>query len=125
LNQVVANLISNAADAVNLGGTIRVKLSCVEKPSGQFVRISIEDDGPGIPADVKDRIFEPFFTTKIDVGSGLGLWVAKEIVDRHNGDIQVQTRNTNGSSGTIFSVYLPLPVSERNGSPPKDDVVER
>jgi PAS domain S-box-containing protein len=106
LKQVVANLLSNAADAVPAGGTIRVELSCPEH-LGDMVQISIVDNGPGIPPAVRDRIFEPFFTTKADVGTGLGLWVTKEIVARHGGSIEVLHRNDLGSSGTIFNVCLP------------------
>jgi PAS domain S-box-containing protein len=108
LKQVVANLISNAADAVSQNGTIRVKLACVEDEDGKLVKMSVEDDGPGIAVEIQEKIFEPFFTTKKDVGTGLGLWVTKEIIDRHGGDIQVHSRNDIGSSGTVFHVLLPL-----------------
>jgi len=107
LKQVVANLISNAADAVSENGTIWVRLSCVENHNSKAVQVSIEDDGPGITEEHRNQIFEPFFTTKKDVGTGLGLWVTKEIVDRHNGSIEVRSRN-DGSSGTVFNVLLPL-----------------
>ncbi len=115
LKQVVANLVSNAADAVTEGGRIRVNLSCLEGASGKIVQVSIEDDGPGIAAENRDRIFEPFFTTKKDVGTGLGLWVTKEIVVRHGGSIQVHSRNDNGASGTVFTVHLPLASDIRRG----------
>jgi PAS domain S-box-containing protein len=108
LKQVVANLISNAADAVDQNGTILVQLSCVETPNGKSVQVRIEDDGPGIAAEHRDQIFEAFFTTKKDVGTGLGLWVTKEIVDRHGGTIEVHSRNAGGPSGTVFSILLPL-----------------
>jgi signal transduction histidine kinase len=75
--------------------------------------VLIEDDGPGIAPEHIDRIFEPFFTTKKDVGTGLGLWVSKEIVDRHGGSIQVlssqvRQKSQNGSAGAAFSILLPL-----------------
>jgi PAS domain S-box-containing protein len=108
LKQVMANLVSNAADAVNQGGTIRVGLKCIEAASGRVIQLIVEDDGPGIPAQVKDRLFEPFFTTKKDVGTGLGLWVSKEIVDRHGGTIEVHSQVDSRSSGTAFHVLLPL-----------------
>jgi len=111
LKQVVANLVSNAADAVPSNGTISIRLSCVENPNGRFVQVSVEDDGPGIAEMHRTRIFEPFFTTKKDVGTGLGLWVSKEIVDRHGGTIQVASRADNGTSGTVFHVYLPIGAS--------------
>lgn len=79
LKQAAADLISNAADAVSDNETIRVKLECVENANGQLVQVLIEDDGPGIGAADKDRLFEPFFTTKKDVGTGLGLWMTKEL----------------------------------------------
>jgi PAS domain S-box-containing protein len=108
LTQVVSNLISNAADAVSDGGTIRVRLGCVEDSGDKMVVVMVEDDGPGIASEHRERIFEPFFTTKKDVGTGLGLWVTKEIVERHGGKIQVQPLNGNGATGSAFSVLLPV-----------------
>ena len=113
LKQVMANLISNAVDAVNENGTIRVKLLCVESPDGKVAQILIEDDGPGIAAECRDRIFEPFYTTKTDVGTGLGLWVTKEIVCRHGGSIQVQSRDDASASGAVFNVHLPCSADVR------------
>jgi len=108
LKQAVANLVTNAADAVPEGGMIQIKLSCVERVTGKVAELSVVDNGPGIPSSVRNRIFEPFFTTKKDVGTGLGLWITKEIVDRHNGEIEVHSQSENGSSGTTFRIYLPL-----------------
>ena len=62
-------------------------------------------------------IFEPFFTTKKDVGTGLGLWVSKEIVDRHGGRIQALSLNGDGLSGALFNVHLPLGVDGRGAAP--------
>ncbi len=107
LKQVMSNLISNAADAVGDNGTIRVILSCVEIADGKVIQVTIEDDGPGIAAEHIDRIFEPFFTTKKDVGTGLGLWVTREIVDRHGGSIVVHSRKDHGLRGTVFNLHLP------------------
>ena len=108
LKQVIANLVSNAADAAPENGTIRVGLTCVETSEGKMVEVSVQDDGPGIRPEHHEMIFEPFFTTKKDVGTGLGLWVSKEIVDRHGGRIQALSLNENGASGTLFNVHLPL-----------------
>jgi PAS domain S-box-containing protein len=108
LKQVVANLVSNAADAAPENGTIRVGLSCVETSEGRMVEVSVQDDGPGINPEHHDMIFEPFFTTKKDVGTGLGLWVSKEIVDRHGGRIQALSLKGDGLSGALFNVHLPL-----------------
>jgi signal transduction histidine kinase len=111
----MANLISNAADAVDRGGTIRIETWCPEAPQEKTVHVSITDDGPGIAAEYLDRIFEPFFTTKKDVGTGLGLWVTKEIVERHGGRIEVDARS-DGSSGAAFSILLPCEAAVADGS---------
>ena len=104
LTQAIANLISNAADAVPRKGNIRVSLFCAD----DVIQIGIHDDGPGVQPEHRDHIFEPFFTTKKDVGTGLGLWVTKEIVERHGGTIQVHSRNDASPSGTTFAILLPL-----------------
>ena len=107
LTQAVSNLISNAADAVDLGGAIRVTLSAIENPEGSWARLTVEDDGPGVAPDQRNRIFEPFFTTKIDVGTGLGLWVTREIVQRHQGHIEVHSKADAGVRGAVFTMLLP------------------
>ncbi len=109
LKQVMSNLIANAADAVSTNGTITVRSHCVDNGGGSAVRVIVEDDGPGVARENLDRIFEPFFTTKEDVGTGLGLWISKEIVNRHGGSISVRSGDENGSArGATFTVTLPL-----------------
>ena len=103
LGQVVLNLLQNAIHAVvaaGRAGCVRV----VVEPAGERVELRVEDDGPGIAADVEPRIFEPFFTTKTQgQGTGLGLAVTREIVSRHGGTIDVETSR----AGTRFRVKLP------------------
>ena len=108
LNQAVANLISNAADAVPNSGTICVRIDCHEDADSKTVKVTIEDDGPGIAPEHRDHIFEPFFTTKKDVGTGLGLWVTKEIIERHSGTVEVRSINDTDPAGTAFSITLPI-----------------
>ena len=109
LKQAISNLISNAADAVAVEGTITVALQLLGGEGGGTIQLMIEDDGPGIPAEYRERIFEPFFTTKQDVGTGLGLWVTKGIIDRHGGTIQVSSHNGNhAAQGAAFTILLPL-----------------
>jgi PAS domain S-box-containing protein len=116
LIQVISNLVSNAADAVARNGVILIRTHCVESIDGSFVEVKIEDDGPGIPLENVDQIFEPFFTTKTDVGTGLGLWVTKEIVDRHGGTILVRSREDNpGARGAAFTIQLPSAPTEPDG----------
>jgi len=100
LNQVWINLIDNALDAIPKGGRIAVTLR--RDPKGAVVRIT--DDGPGIPADLVSRIFDPFFTTKaVGEGTGLGLDIARQIVRRHRGEINVDS----APGRTEFRVWLP------------------
>ncbi len=107
LKQVVANLISNAADAVGAHGRVRLSVSSGSFSGIEAAVFQIEDDGPGITPENLSRIFEPFFTTKEDVGTGLGLWVAKEIVERHGGTIDANSGTSAHLPGAIFSVTLP------------------
>jgi PAS domain S-box-containing protein len=110
LRQVFSNLLTNAIDASPPGGRLimRVKPQRTAERIA-YVHIEIEDFGSGIqPAD-QERIFEPFFTTKSDVGTGLGLWVTKELVEKHGGSIVFRSNCQNGNSGTCFSVVLPGP----------------
>ncbi len=101
LNQVFMNLVMNACDAMEGRGTIQVRT----QPSAHGVVLEFEDDGPGIPDDVRGRIFEPFFTTKpVGQGTGLGLSISHGIVERHGGVMTVSS----GSEGSCFRIELPL-----------------
>ena len=99
LRQVFANLITNALDALNGGGRLLVRAgrSHCWKTGCPGVRVVVGDTGTGMPDDVRARIFEPFFTTKLATGTGLGLWVTHDIMDKHKGSIVVRSR---GESGT-------------------------
>jgi PAS domain S-box-containing protein len=110
IRQLVANLLSNSIDAVGTAGKIRVRVSASSTYNGTRaagVKLTIADSGPGIPLQALSRLFEPFFTTKKDVGTGLGLWICKNIVEKHHGWIRVKTSTVPGRSGTVFSVFLP------------------
>lgn len=104
LEQVFTNLISNAIDAMSVSGgtlSVRAEVSALITNLPQIV-ISLSDDGPGIPEDIRARIFEPFVTTK-PTGTGLGLPITKRIVTAHRGSIQVSSF----PGGTVFHIYLP------------------
>jgi PAS domain S-box-containing protein len=113
IQQLVSNIISNAIDAVPISGLLKIGASPVKLAGGDSIRLKIEDDGPGIAPENLKRIFEPFFTTKKDVGTGLGLWVCKEIAERHGGTVQVESKNLDGAKGAIFTVLLPDPERAR------------
>jgi PAS domain S-box-containing protein len=107
MKQLIANLVSNAADAIGHGGKIRIVMTPASREQGMGVELKIEDNGPGIPAEHRAHIFEPFFTTKKDVGTGLGLWVSKEITERHGGNIELGSERENSLGGAVFTVFLP------------------
>ncbi len=101
IKQVFLNLVLNALDAMPKGGTLSVNASRTAEPLG--VRVEFIDTGTGIDSDVLPRIFDPFFTTK-ETGTGLGLGISKNIIEKHNGYIEVETRP---KEGTKFNVWLP------------------
>ena len=70
--------------------------------------ITIADTGPGMPKAILNQIFEPFFTTKGSLGTGLGLWISREIVDRHAGRLTLRTSNRKQSAGTVVMLFLPF-----------------
>jgi PAS domain S-box-containing protein len=109
IRQLIANLLNNSIDAVDSGGLIRIRVDA-NRLNGRHLpgtRITIADSGMGIPPSARSKLFEPFFTTKKDVGTGLGLWVCTNIVQRHHGSIRVKSSTTPGRSWTVFSVFLP------------------
>jgi PAS domain S-box-containing protein len=110
LRQILSNLLANSLDACASGSTIRIEASSAPDPrdlSRPGVRISIADTGFGIPAKHLESIFEPFFTTKKDTGTGLGLWVSRELVEKHGGSLRVRSRTSDPFCGTVFSIFLP------------------
>jgi len=110
IRQVFSTLLVNAMEATPYGGNISLRAtnsSDWRDPVVHGVRITLIDNGAGIPADLTARIFEPFFTTKGEQGTGLGLWSAHGIVDRLGGSIRVRSRANEKNSGTCFSVFFP------------------
>ena len=103
LRQVISNLISNAVDAMPDGGHLVLRVSAT--PSA--VRVTVADNGVGIERAVSKRIFEPFHTTKTDVGTGLGLWVSRQLVEKHGGCIRFRSSTRPGHTGTTFSFTVP------------------
>jgi two-component system NtrC family sensor kinase len=108
---LLANLLVNAVDAMTEGGSLHVRVvKGRERSNGsskEGVRITVADNGSGIPRDRLRQIFEPFFTTKKDTGTGLGLWVSRGIVQKHGGSIRVRSRSEGRATGSVFSIFLP------------------
>jgi PAS domain S-box-containing protein len=106
LNEVITNLILNAIDAMPDGGTLGIY---TRAERDDHVVLTITDTGVGMPEHVRKRIFDPFFTTKGEVGTGLGLSVSFSIVQRHNGEMRVESQ---AGRGTTFTIVLPVGTAE-------------
>lgn len=111
IRQAIGNVIGNAVDALRQGGRLRIR----KRPSRSWsdrnvrgIRITVADNGYGIDPAHRSRLFEPFFTTKGAVGTGLGLWLTKGTIDKHNGSISVRSSIKPGASGTVVSIFLPF-----------------
>lgn len=117
LEQVVLNLLNNAEQAIRSSGEHAGRVSIRTRAEGAAVVLEIEDDGPGIPDETRDRIWEPFWTTKgLGAGTGLGLTVVRDIVASHGGEISVAPSTEVGErAGARFVVRLPA-LCDRNGS---------
>jgi PAS domain S-box-containing protein len=109
LRQILSNLLANSLDACASGSTIRIHARSATGTRNLYpgVRITIADTGLGIASEHLDSIFEPFFTTKKETGTGLGLWVSRELVHKHGGTLRVRSRTTKPRCGTLFSIFLP------------------
>jgi two-component system CheB/CheR fusion protein len=109
--QIFANLISNAVEAMSEHGRLVIRL----RPSHDWrdwslagMRVTFCDTGVGMDRVTMRRIFEPFFTTKLETGTGLGMWVVSQLVERQRGRVNVWSTQREGRSGTAFSVFLPF-----------------
>jgi two-component system CheB/CheR fusion protein len=109
VRQLLTNLVVNAVDAMDVGGSLHVRVTGVRQWSDRVegIRITLADNGSGIPTESLRRIFEPFYTTKKDAGTGLGLWVSRGIVEKHGGSILVRSKVNGSYRGTVFSIFLP------------------
>ena len=115
LRQVIANLVSNSLDALASigGGPLLFRISSTHHPADGTpgVRLNVADAGSGMDEATLARMFEPFFTTKSIRGTGLGLWVSKGILEKHQGRIRVRTAQGLKHHGTVISIFLPANVS--------------
>ena len=111
IKQVLINLVMNAAHAMNgKKGTITVKTQVLSEDDGDFVEVSVEDNGSGMPESVKENLFKPFFTTKPKgVGTGLGLYISYNIIKQHDGTVRVESEN---GVGTTFFIKFPVTKEE-------------
>ena len=110
VQQIFANLIANSIEAMPQSGRMVIRLRPSHNWRDQSVegmRVTLCDSGVGMDRATMRRIFEPFFTTKPETGTGLGMWVVAQLVERHGGNVRVWSRQRHGASGTVFSIFLP------------------
>ena len=106
LRQIISNLLANAMDALKDHGVLHLRLDrSLSFEDGRLkIRLTIADNGCGIPTENLKRVFEPFFTTKEAIGTGLGLWITEQIVQKYGGSIRVRSRV---GKGTVFRLSFP------------------
>jgi signal transduction histidine kinase len=118
LRQMFSNLLTNAIDASRNGRILLRVRPAVNHAGTRGVRVTVADTGSGIPAAMKPTIFEPFVSTKGMRGTGLGLWVTSEIVQKHGGSIRVKSSTGTTRHGTVFYVFLPaMAITEISNAP--------
>ncbi len=106
--QVISNIVANAIHAMPSGGTLSVSSEDVDGPGRCGVSIAVGDTGVGIPSQQLPKIFDAFFSTRIGIGTGIGLFVARQFVMAHGGSIEVKSSVEPASHGTWMSIFLPL-----------------
>ncbi len=113
--QVISNLIANAIYAMPNGGTLRLSVKDTNVPR-EGVLLAVQDTGVGIPAGNLPKIFDAFFTTRKTIGTGIGLFITKQFVEGHGGEIRVSSSVNPDTHGTTISVFLPLATVYSRGS---------
>jgi signal transduction histidine kinase len=106
IRQALVNLIGNSLDAMAQGGVLQLRVSCVTLDGRPLARVTVADSGSGIRYDIRSRLFTQFFTTKGSRGTGLGLWLTRDIVLRNHGKLRFRSRVL-APTGTAFSILLP------------------
>ncbi len=111
IRQCMATIIGNSIDACNQGGSLRIRLGHSvgwRQRQRRGIRVTLSDTGHGIAGDQMRKIFEPFFTTKGITGTGLGLWITKDLIARHDGTISMRSSTGAARHGTVVSIFLPF-----------------
>lgn len=108
IRQIVVNLITNSIDAMlPKGGRVLIRARRSTRRQGRGVVITVADTGTGMSNEVQSKIFDPFFTTKKEQGNGLGLWISRELAQKHGGTLKAKSSQHSGRSGSVFQLYLP------------------
>jgi PAS domain S-box-containing protein len=119
--QVVTNLLANALDAAEPGGIVAVRVRQVRGDQSGAVRITVADNGCGVPSALQSKLFEPFFTTKEASGTGLGLWVTRRLLEHCGGTIRMRSATTGLRRGTTFTAVFPSTTKTKAGASTSTD----
>jgi signal transduction histidine kinase len=117
LRQVFTNVIKNAVEATAEGGNIRIYSEASQQSGRDGVVVQVVDDGSGIPEQLQSRLFSPFVSTKEERGTGLGLWVSRNILGKHGGSMKIESPTGANNRGTTVSIFLPLKFDSRKFVP--------
>lgn len=113
VQQVIVNLSNNAIDAMPGSGKLIIRTKTVNRGTTNYAQIDVEDNGSGIPKEIQTKIFEPFFTTKeVGKGTGLGLSLVYEIIQKHQGILELESEP---GQGTVFRILIPYTESDKKG----------
>ncbi len=106
--QVFSNVIANAIDAMHHGSSLNISTRNLTGSAGDGIQTILRDSGTGIKREHMERIFEPFFITKGELGTGIGLWVARQLIEKRGGQISVANGTEQENSGTTITILLPF-----------------
>jgi signal transduction histidine kinase len=119
--QIFSNVIANALDAMQADGRLYISTRNLISSAGDGIQIIIRDTGGGISPDDLPKVFDAFFTTKGNLGTGIGLWVAKQLVDTRGGQISITSSTEKEKSGTTVTIFIPFAVPDKHaGTGPLD-----
>jgi PAS domain S-box-containing protein len=108
--QVFSNIVANAIDAMPQGGRLQISVRKLMSAAADGIQTIIQDNGSGIKQGHLEKVFEPFFTTKGNLGTGIGLWVAKQLLENRGGQISIASNTEEGSSGTTITIFIPFKI---------------
>ncbi len=125
LLQVLSNIVANAIEAMPKGGVLNISVRNMMRAAGDGIQIIVRDEGLGIKKDDLEKVFEPFFTTKGELGTGIGLWVAKQLIEKRAGQISIASSTEPGNSGSTVTIFIPFAMPPSPAGTKANDVLAK